>query len=52
MPTFIAILIGAAAIVSGTAAEFSAYAATFGAASGFALVLDKLTALPVVKIIE
>lgn len=52
MPAFIAILIGAGAIVTGTAAEFSAYTATFGAASGFALVLDKLTALPAVKLIE
>lgn len=52
MPAFIAILIGTGAIVTGTAAEFSAYSAVFATASGIALVLDKLTALPVVKLIE
>jgi len=52
MPKLLAILIGTGAVVTGTSAEFGSYAATFGVAAGIALVLDKLTAIPAIKLIE
>lgn len=52
MPTFLVLMLGAVAIMVGADPGLSVHAETFSVAAGTGIMLDKLTAISAVKLVE